>query len=70
MTPNKKPILLNGHGTTRNHTEDLLINTVFTAETHDCMEKVRPGPVERLAWAMQELEQRMEQLPKERREIH
>jgi hypothetical protein len=45
------------------------INTIFTAKTHDCMEKVRPGPVERLAWAMQEVEHRMEQLPKERREI-
>jgi hypothetical protein len=30
---------------------DSSINTVFTAETHDCMEQVRPGPVERLAWA-------------------
>jgi hypothetical protein len=32
-------------------------------------QKVRPGPVEKPAWAVQELEQRMEQLPKERREI-
>jgi len=42
---------------------------VFTAETHDCMEKVRPGPVERLAWAMQEIEQWMEQLPRERKDF-
>jgi hypothetical protein len=28
------------------------INTVFTAETHDCMENVRPGPVEKPAWAV------------------
>jgi hypothetical protein len=43
---------------------------VFTAETHDCMEKVRPGPVERLAWAMQEIEQWMEQLPRERKDFY
>ncbi|MDH3870746.1 MAG: hypothetical protein OEU44_00855 [Gammaproteobacteria bacterium] len=27
---------------------------------------MRPGTVERLAWAMQEVEQRMEQLPRDR----
>ena len=31
------------HGSTRKYTEDLVINTVFTAEPHDCREKVRPG---------------------------
>jgi hypothetical protein len=30
---------------------------------------VRPGPVERLAWAMQEVEHCMEQLPKDHREF-
>jgi hypothetical protein len=32
------------------------MNAIFTAKTHDCMEKVRPGPVEKPAWAVQELE--------------
>ena len=31
------------HGSTRKYTEDLVINTVFTAESHDFREKVRPG---------------------------
>jgi hypothetical protein len=43
---------------------------VYTAATHDCREKVRPGPVERLAWAMQEIEQWMEQLPRERKDFY
>jgi hypothetical protein len=45
------------------------MNTDFTAEMHDCREKVKPGPVERLAWAMQEVGQCMERLPEDRREI-
>jgi hypothetical protein len=32
------------------------MNTNFNAKTHDCREKVDRIPVERLAWAMQELE--------------
>jgi hypothetical protein len=38
------------------------MDAIFTAKTHDCMEKVRPGPVERLAWAMQEFERQKEAL--------
>jgi hypothetical protein len=40
------------------------VKNINVIPANDCREKVRPESVERLAWAMQEVEQRMEQLPR------